>query len=448
MSFFRAVPVGAVCLWWATWLPAAPLVEPVAAPAPLREAVQAVWQASPEVAAAKAGFDAAAAQARAAARPLYNPELQFEVENADVDRRVAGVGLTLDLSGKRRARATQGEAVAQASEAAYALARRDVATRWLKAWVAQAQAARQIALGRQRVELMRRFDALAAERLRVGDVSSPERDLAALALGEAQMQQAALVGQEASARAALTAIAGPASSFPRKQEPGALPSGPTPLAPGPRRDDGPVDLPPMPVGLPPPADSVAPVEVDVLPELAQARAEQQAAAAGVRVARRARVPDPTVSLTGGEVRSGSRHDRVIGLNVSLPLPLLNSGSAEVAAALAEEDAASARRRASEFAQHAGREAARVRYAALRETAGAFRQGRAGAFAERTALLEKLWRAGEIGTGDYLTQLKQSLDTALSGQELQAQAWQAWFDHLAAAGRLNDWLDGRGTGVSP
>ena len=442
MSFLRSVPVGTVCLWRR----ATSLVEPAAAPAPLREAVQAVWQASPEVAAARAGRDAAQARARAAARPLYNPELQLEVENADVDRRVAGVGLTLDLSGKRRARAAQGEAVAQVGEAAYALARRDVAARWLKAWVAQAQAAHQVELGRQRVELMRRFDVLAAERLRVGDVSSPERDLAALALGEAQMQQVALVGQEASARAELVAIAGPASSFPRGQESGDF--GPaTPKAPDPglRRSDEPVALP---AGLPPPADSVVPAEIDVLPELAQARAEQQAAAAGVHVARRARLPDPTVSLTGGEVRSGSRHDRVIGLNVSIPLPLLNSGSAEVAAALAEEDAAGARRRASEFAQRAGREEARVRYAALREAADAFRRGRAGAFAERTALLEKLWRAGEIGTGDYLMQLKQSLDTALSGQELQARAWQAWFDHLVAAGRLNDWLDGRGTGVSP
>ena len=68
--------------------------------------------------------------------------------------------------------------------------------------------------------------------------------------------------------------------------------------------------------------------------------------------------------------------------------------------------------------------------------------RAAAFEDRTALLEKLWRAGEIGTSDYLVQLKQSLDTALSGLELESQAWQAWFDYLNVAGRLTDWIDGR------
>ena len=86
--------------------------------------------------------------------------------------------------------------------------------------------------------------------------------------------------------------------------------------------------------------------------------------------------------------------------------------------------------------------AQARYAALRQAAGAFRNGRAGAFEDRTALLEKLWRAGEISTSDYLVQLKQSLDTALSGLELESQAWQAWFDYLTAAGRLTYWVDGR------
>lgn len=441
MISLRLVPVGAACLLWASWLCAAtPSEWPVAAPE-LRDAVQAVWRVSPEVAAAAAERDAASARAQAAARPLYNPELQLGVENADVDRHTAGVGLTLDLSGKRRARTAQGEAGAQVGEAAYAIARRDVAARWLKAWVAQAQAQRQLALGRERVALMHRFDALAAERLRVGDINSTERDLAALALGEAQLQQATLIGQAAGARAALAAIAGVGLA------PSRAASGKA-LDPGARWGDEPAAAPALPTDLPPAAESVAPRDIDALPELTQARAEQQAAVVGVQVARRARVPDPTVSLTGGEVRSGSRRDRVVGLSVSIPLPVLNNGSAEVAAALAEENAADARRRASEFAHGAGREETRVRYAALREAAAAFRAGRAGAFAERTALLEKLWRAGELGTGDYLMQLKQSLDTALSGQELQAQAWQAWFDYLVTAGRLNDWLDGRATGVAP
>jgi cobalt-zinc-cadmium efflux system outer membrane protein len=376
--------------------------------------VRRVWQASPEIQAAQADLEAARARARAAAQPLYNPSLSLDAENADVNRRTAGISLPLDLSGKRRARASQGEAELLAAEAGYDLRRRDLATRWLKAWSTAALATRQSELGQQRLVLMQRFDDLAAQRLKVGDISSLERDLAGLALGEAQVQQATLAGNEAAARAALLAISG----------------------------DQRVALPALPDGLPPTADHVTPLSTDELPELRQVRAQQASAETGVQVARRARIPDPTLSLTGGQVRSGPRTDQVIGVSVSIPIPVLNNGRAEVDAARAEADAAAAEVRARAFILRAGLQEAQARYAALHGSAEAFRRGRAAAFADRTALLEKLWRAGELSTSDYLVQLKQSLDTALSGQELESQTWQTWFDYLTAAGRLTDWLDGR------
>jgi cobalt-zinc-cadmium efflux system outer membrane protein len=46
------------------------------------------------------------------------------------------------------------------------------------------------------------------------------------------------------------------------------------------------------------------------------------------------------------------------------------------------------------------------------------------------------------------QLKQSLDTALAAVALESQTWQAWFDYLAAAGRLTEWIDGPAKDVSP
>jgi outer membrane protein, heavy metal efflux system len=420
MSVARSVPIGAVCLLYAAMLGAAPVSHPsspaaaLSASSPLQEAVRRIWQTSPEVKAARADLEAARARARAAAQPLYNPSLSLDAENADVNRRTAGISLVLDLSGKRRARAGQGEAELLAAEATYDLWRRDVATRWLKAWSTAALAARQSALGRRRLALMQRFDQLAAQRLEVGDISSPERDLAGLALGEAEAQQATLAGNEAAARAALMAISG----------------------------DQRAALPPLPSGMSPAVNSVAPLPVDDLPELRQARARQTSAEAGVQVARRARIPDPALSLTGGQVRSGPRTDQVLGVSVSIPLPVLNTGRADVDAALAEADAAAAGVRSREFVSRAGLQEAQARYAALRGAVEAFRGGRAAAFENRTTLLEKLWRAGEIGTSDYLVQLKQSLDTALSGQELESRAWQAWFDYLTAAGCLTNWLDGR------
>lgn len=422
MSVLRTAPWGAACLLWCAALVGAPAISKpsvsgdsiAVAPATLRSTIQEIWNKSPEVQAAAAELEAARARADAAGQPLYNPSLELGAENADVNRRTIGISLPLDLSGKRRARAAQGDASLRASEADYELRRVDIASRWLKAWSATSLATRQTELGRKRLSLMQRFDELAQQRLKVGDISSPERDLAALALSEAHAQQAAITAKEAAARAALQTITG----------------------------EAPAALPALPKALPPSADTVVALPASELPELRAARARQISAEAGVRVAQKARIPDPTLSLTGGEVRVGRVRDQVIGLSISVPLPIRNSGRAEVAAARANANAAAANTLAQRLQLQSALQEARTRYAALRDAEIAFRSGRAAAFEDRTALLEKLWRAGEIGTSDYLVQLKESLNTALSGLDLESQTWQAWFDYLTAAGRLNGWLEGR------
>jgi len=422
MSFLRTAPWGAACVWMAASAIASPSPPPVgglSATLALQHAVRDVWATNPDVQAAEAERQAAQARARAAAQPVYNPSLSIDGENADVDRRTAGVSLALDVSGKREARISEGDADVRAREAAYALERRRVALDWLRAWAVAALSREQLALGRRRVELMRRFDELATQRLRVGDISSPERDLAGLALGEARIQQAELETQEAAAVAGLAALGGT-----------------------------PQPLPDLPHELPPPAADVVPVATSERPESVRASAEQQRADAAVAVADRARRPDPTLSLTGGRVRSGNRTDRVIGIGVSIPLPVLNSGRYDVEAARATADAAFALRRSTALRSDAQLAQARTTYEALRNAAEGFRAGRAGAFDDRARLLDRLWQAGEIGTSDYLVQLKQSLDTELAGIALESQTWQAWFDYLAAAGRLTGWLGEPGKDTSP
>jgi len=404
MSYLRTAPWGAVCLCFAAACFASP------APPALRAAVHQLWANNPEVEAARAALDAARARTRAAEQPVYNPSLALEGENADVDRRTVGLSLPLDLSGKRRARTIESEAAVRAAEAQLQLQRREVAARWLKAWSSATSATRQRTFGQRRVATMQRFDVLAAQRLAVGDIATSERDLAALGLAAAQMQEATLAGQEASALGVLAALGGA------------------------------VDLPEPTEAPPPAAATFVPLAVEERTELLRARAAQERAQAAVAVAERQRRPDPTLSLTGGSVRSGTRRDRVVGVAISVPLPVLNSGRAEVAAAMADADAAVAAQRAARMEAEATLEQARVTYEALRQASQAFRDSRAQAFDARTVTLDRLWQASELDTSDYLVQLNQSFDTAQAGLVLQAQLWQAWFDYLAAAGRLDDWIE--------
>lgn len=65
------------------------------------------------------------------------------------------------------------------------------------------------------------------------------------------------------------------------------------------------------------------------------------------------------------------------------------------------------------------------------------------FMDYLTLLEKLWHAGEIGTTDYLLQLRQVQDTRMAGEALRGKAWVAW---LSATGRVQAWLGIQQEGV--
>jgi len=383
----------------------------LASPA-LASAIREVWDRNPAVQAAEARVAASQSMAQAAARPLYNPELELSSSNADVNTRSIGLAQQIDWSGKRRARAAAADAETRAVEAERDGVRLQVALDWLRGAAALQVAQDQVALGAQRVDLLSQFSTLAQKRFREGDIPSLERDLADLAAQEARAQQAELVADEAKARQTLTAVGGAVSQVP------ALP-------------------------VAPPAASDAPFVasfVETLPEVRRAQAESEVAQARITVAERDRRADPTVSLTTGRVTDGPLNDRLVGVTVRIPLFVRNSYRAETTAARANADAADATWRDSRLRATAQWEQARTSYRALRDAWLAWQGSHAARAGDRAALLQKLWEAGELSTADYLVQLKQSLDTELTATGVRARVWQAWADWLAASGGLAQWLD--------
>ncbi|HOV59361.1 MAG TPA: TolC family protein, partial [Rhodanobacteraceae bacterium] len=179
----------------------------LASPA-LASAIREVWDRNPAVQAAEARVAASQSMAQAAARPLYNPELELSSSNADVNTRSIGLAQQIDWSGKRRARAAAADAETRAVEAERDGVRLQVALDWLRGAAALQVAQDQVALGAQRVDLLSQFSTLAQKRFREGDIPSLERDLADLAAQEARAQQAELVADEAKARQTLTAVGG------------------------------------------------------------------------------------------------------------------------------------------------------------------------------------------------------------------------------------------------
>ena len=388
--------------------------ESAPAPEPLRTSIEAAWVRHPLSAATDATLDAAQARSEAAAQPLYNPEVEVNADDEGPDRTVtAGIGLTLDLSGKRKARSSAAAAQLDTVTAEARLRRRDFAQAWLNAWAAKTAAEHRVSLASQRVALMTRFADLADRQLKVGDISSLDRDLAWLARDEASADLASLLAELASAQEALQRVD---TDTPGTARPGF----------------------PNAASLPETGDPT--VAVETLPEWVLGQAGADFAEAQVRVAERERVADPTVTLRGGsiELADGVR-DGMFGLSISVPLFVRNSYRAEVAAAKADARVAAAdlARLRLELDARAARTAAT--YGAIHKSWQQWQRSPGTEVERRATLLERLWRAGELSTSDYLLQLKQTLDTALAGADLEGRLWSSYTDYLAATDQLEDWL---------
>jgi len=396
-----------------------PSAEPAAAidtldraPSPVTQALRRVWQHSPALQAAEAKLAAAEARADSAARPIYNPDLELTAENADVNTRSVGISQTIDWSGKRRARSDAAMAQTRAAQAERDQVRQRIALQWLGGFSSYRVASEQVDLGARRVAALEQFAALARRRLAAGDIAPLESDLAELALQEAGAEQAGLLADQAKARQAFAAIAG---------------------------DDA-TRLPELPRLLPPRAVlPLAAATIEALPVLRQAVADADAADARIGVAERDRRPDPTISLTGGRVSNGPVSDKVVGINVRIPLFVRNDYHADVGAARASADEAAANLHERRLLAVAEAEQTATGYNALRDAWQTWERSRAARADDRAALLQRLWEAGELGTTDYLVQLEQSIDTELSAATLRGRTWQAFADWLGASGGLDRWL---------
>lgn len=386
------------------------------APVPIRSALQSAWRHHPSYATTQAELAAASARREAAAQPIYNPEIELLTDKQGDERTsTAGVSLALDLSGKRRARTEVALARIDIATAQAQVRRRDFAKRWFAGLADWQAAAARVRTGERRLALMSRFADLAQKQFAADDISGLERDLALLARDEAQAEQAALLIEQAETQARFDAVGGDRQAL----------AG--------------IDLPSDALPLPGNGDT----GIDRLPDWQVAQANALVAEREVTVARRNRIADPSVGVSGGRKDYGNVTDNVVGVSISVPLFVRNPYRAEVVAAQADADAAAADAQRVRLELEADRRRAIDSYAAARSAWSLWQASRGTDVERRASLLERLWREGELSTADYLQQLKQTLDTQLAGAELEARLWRTYTDYLASTGQLEAWagLDG-------
>ena len=54
-------------------------------------------------------------------------------------------------------------------------------------------------------------------------------------------------------------------------------------------------------------------------------------------------------------------------------------------------------------------------------------------------LRRLWQAGELGTTEYLFQIRQTFEVQDNALQLRLALWEGWFEWLRASGRIDGWL---------
>lgn len=179
----------------------------------------------------------------------------------------------------------------------------------------------------------------------------------------------------------------------------------------------PSELPPQ---LPADTDWVAQMLAHSHERLLMTKQAEQAQARVDR-ARAERLPDPTVALVYNNERDG--RDRLLGLQVSIPLP----GEARRAAgdqAAAQWQAARARADATEL-EVRGEAQRRLIRAQLARQAAQQQQLAGSRAAETAALVERAWGLGEASSAELIQAQRSQVDAAMAADAALLDAWEAY-----------------------
>lgn len=401
---------GLILMSWTTLVAETTVLGDARASVALTRFVQAVVDSNHRVQAARAGLEASGALRDAAARALYNPELSLDAENAQARIRTLSISQTLDWGGKGKARTAVAELDRLVAEAEYLDVQWTVVVDLLNGLVQYQTGFERYRLAETRQQLMEEFAMLAQRRFEVGELDQIELDQALLSLTEARIQKAMTAADLAEARQAVYSL-------------------------GPRTPEA--QWPSLPEKLPEVIEQGADIQVLVqtLPGVVAARHRTDAADAVVKLRRRERLPDLTLNFTGG-YEDG---ERLIGLGLSIPLPIRNRFTHEVTAAMAE------RVQAQQLADDAMQMAqafltsAAERYELSRSAWDEWEQMGRKSLDRQSEQLRRLWQAGDMDMADYFGQLGETLDIQESTLDLHGQVWQAWFEWLRASGQIDAWL---------
>ncbi len=376
---------------------------------PLLSLIKSYLTDHPQLQVLKAELQAAKANLRAADKAIYNPELELDYEDAEVKTQIIGISQTIDWGNQQGSRTAVAQAELNMAMANYEIATQAFISKMLTG-LAEHQTESELAvLSQKTLKLMQEFRDIAENRYQAGDLNQVDLNLARLAYNQAIMEQANALSNATEARENLRSILG------------SLPS----------------SLPALPEQLPEPElQNDIDVFLQQLPIVQIQLAELQVAQHEVTLRKSEKAWDPTISVSAG---SEGEYD-LVGFNLSIPLNIRNSFSAEVDAA---QQGLIASEQRTQLAYRDTRSTMIVtteRYRNLLNAWNNWRKYSRNSVNQQLKLIKQLWQAGDVDAANYLMQLKQALDTQATGLKLRNQLWQVAFDWMSLTASIDSWLD--------
>jgi len=359
----------------------------------------------PSMVAAQETLNAAQSSAEGARQPLYNPELETELEREGSDDNYRlGLKQTVDWWDKRGALAQKGQFFAQNAEQVYEAMRQQQYSETLTALVQWRIAQKKSVITQQQETQLSQLLEVIQQRQQTGDMSQVDAALAYMALSQRLKSTADAEADLRRAEANLTRL------LPTWQQNMTLSSIPDPFWQW-HSNNG--------------AEQLSRQHPDVV----AADMRWQALKANTVLAQRQQHADPSFGVNVGR----QNDENTVGMTFSVPLTVRNNFSAQARAASQEALSAESSFRATYLQRlHLikGSQAVVSEYEKRYQRWQSLIKSHS---TDSSDLLEKQWRTGDLSATDYIQILNQHAEGRIAGIELE-QEWKITFiEYLTQSG---------------
>lgn len=362
---------------------------------------------NPAVKSAQEKLEAEVARGRSLGQSLYNPTLDLEYENSDQVTKSIGISQTIDWRGKRTTNQNLAQIRTEKARLEYKIARNNVMASIAKAISDYERNNEILSLREKSLNSATELASYAQSRHLQGDITLKELQTANLALFRARTEKNNAMSAMLGAKQLVEALTGVEAMYWSLTYLSNLP-------------------------LPPLEENINRES----PSLLLSQAAYFEKKAEVEVARKRRSVDPTVGVKYGKEGDSD----LIGVNLSVPLPIRNTFSHDFVASQkdmqsSEFDFENKKRlyEATLISNHS-------RISLLSSSWQSWQSGDDKSLDNQYELMARLLENDEISTLNYLLEIEQLFQTEEAIIDMRFNLEVAWIDWFELTGNFNEWME--------